>query len=587
MACLRHQSQAEVLGWLAELSALTLVFFVPIRLGTTFPIGRVLLEQVRENCGEFMGRGGRGLGRPQFAAHAAREGAERARALPQTLRRHAQGPAGPIVAPSTARREPFAATNPVVGTEPSPGGTMFVRRPCTPIEASCGEAGVERQGLEARHLGELHPGDPGQMSTEIKRRRVSLWLSRGGCRWGEGVGIKINPGRKGAEGTFDVLSAGRHVLLGTSRERQGLGEREAMCRAIIPLERLDNGVRTGFAAIVSILGSGARVAFSSDYRAEKAQTCHACHITHHVVQVQMHLVQRLVHVLHMFDRHLEQIVSMAEKPAELADVLRRTKRRRQPSIAMQLLEPPTSTAIRCRPPRDNFDMAGIDESDLKAAGFEDLKQRHPGHPGGFQHDSGNPTGCYPVGEPMQVTGKGAKVRDRLGIAIRGHTDPVLLSPHIDTCGMWMEHGHSFECTCVLLAFFSHTCLRSGEEWGEEGKTGLLRCKDTRGGGRRRDCFILREPRRSVGGTLTTQWSGRPTAQAFWLLLAQYLWAAAHRERSGAPFNGATDCSYKEPYMDNGMRTRQRARGVGNLCGPKPAKKRATPASQTRLMARVL
>src|SRR5215470_9843287 len=103
---------------------------------------------------------------------------------------------------------------------------------------------------------------------------------------------------------------------------------------------------------------------------------------------------------------------------------------------------------------------------------------------------------------MQGTGKGAQFLDRLGIAIRGHTDPVLLSPYIDTGGMWMEHGHIFECTRVLLALFSHTCLRSGGEWGEVGKTGLLLCKDTRGGGRRRDCFLLREPRRSVGGTLT-------------------------------------------------------------------------------------
>ena len=65
-----------------------------------------------------MGGGGRGFGWPQFATHAAIEGAEIARALPQTLRRHAQGTAGPILDPATARREHFAATHPVVGTEP-------------------------------------------------------------------------------------------------------------------------------------------------------------------------------------------------------------------------------------------------------------------------------------------------------------------------------------------------------------------------------------------------------------------------------------------------------------------------------------
>src|SRR2546428_9333858 len=59
-------------------------------------------------------------------------------------------------------------------------------------------------------------------------------------------------------------------------------------------------------------------------------------------------------------------------------------------------------------------------------------------------------------------------------------------------------------------------------------------------------------------------------------------AAAHRQRSGAPFNGATDCSCKEPYMDNGMRTMQRASGGGTSWGLKPVKKRAASASYTWL-----
>jgi hypothetical protein len=89
IACLRHQRESEVLGLLAKLPELTLMIFVPIRLGATFPIGGFLLSHVRENFCEFMGCGGRGFGWPQCAAHAAIEGSEIARTLPQTLRRHA------------------------------------------------------------------------------------------------------------------------------------------------------------------------------------------------------------------------------------------------------------------------------------------------------------------------------------------------------------------------------------------------------------------------------------------------------------------------------------------------------------------
>ena len=101
-----------------SLSDLALVSFLQIIRCTTFSLGGFLLKHVVQNCCELMGRGGRGLGWPQFAAHAAIEGSEIARTLPQTLRRHASGAPGPIVDPATARREHFAATHPVVGTEP-------------------------------------------------------------------------------------------------------------------------------------------------------------------------------------------------------------------------------------------------------------------------------------------------------------------------------------------------------------------------------------------------------------------------------------------------------------------------------------
>jgi hypothetical protein len=219
-------------------------------------------------------------------------------------------------------------------------------------------------------------------------------------------------------------------------------------------------------------------------------------------------------MLNMLDRHLKQIVPMAEETAELADGLRRSKRRRQQPIRMQLLEPPTIEAIRFRTPRDIFDVAGIDESNLKASGLEDLKQGNPVHPGGCHHDGGNPTGRSPGSEPMQITGKRAQFLDWLGIPIRRYTHPMLLSPHIDAGGMRVEDGHILEGGRILLAFFRHTFLQSGGEREEQGKTGLLLRKDTRGGGERRYCFILMEPARSVGGTLTRHWSRRPTASSF-------------------------------------------------------------------------
>ena len=172
--------------------------------------------------------------------------------------------------------------------------------------------------------------------------------------------VKIDQGFKGAEDTLDFLIAGRDVRLCKIIERQGLCACKDMFRPVIPLQRFGNGVLTGFNAIVPVRGSGARGAFPSHHRADNAHPRHAGHITHDAVQVEIHLIERLLHVLNMFDRHLDQIVSMAEETAELADGIRRTKRRRQQAIRLQLLQPSTIKALRFRASRHVLDVAGID-----------------------------------------------------------------------------------------------------------------------------------------------------------------------------------------------------------------------------------
>jgi hypothetical protein len=161
---------------------------------------------------------------------------------------------------------------------------------------------------------------------------------------------------------------------------------------VIPLQRFGNGVLAGFNAIITVGGSSVWSAFPSHQRAENAQASHSGTITDNVVQMKIHLIQRLLHVLNVCDGPLDQIVAMAEETAELADGLRRSKRRRQQPIRVQLLQPSTSKAIRFRASRDIFDVASIDESNFKAAGFEDVKQRNPVHSGGCHHNGSDTTG---------------------------------------------------------------------------------------------------------------------------------------------------------------------------------------------------
>ena len=184
IVCLRHQIQSEVLGLFASLSELTLVIFVQIILGTACAIGCFLLQHMGENFRQCMGRGRGGFGWPQFAPHTAKKRPKRAGAGAETLRGHAQGATGAILDPSTARGASFAATDLMIRTEPQPGGTMFVCRPCMPIEAHLGEDDMDRWGLEPRHLREVDAGEPVEMGPKIKGGFVSVGAPMGGRRWG-------------------------------------------------------------------------------------------------------------------------------------------------------------------------------------------------------------------------------------------------------------------------------------------------------------------------------------------------------------------------------------------------------------------
>jgi len=161
----------------------------------------------------------------------------------------------------------------------------------------------------------------------------------------------------------------------------------------------------------------------------------------------------------MLARHPDEMVSMAEQTAELTHVLRRTKRRCEQAVTLQPLQPSTIKAIRFRAARDMLDVARIDQGDGESAGLETLKQWNPVHPSGFHGDCGDTTGRSPVSEAMQVTGKGAKFLDRLGIAVGGHTHPMFFSPDINAGSLRMDDGHILRRGVVLLAFFGHTFLQ--------------------------------------------------------------------------------------------------------------------------------
>ena len=85
------------------------------------------------------------------------------------------------------------------------------------------------------------------------------------------MGVTSDQGSKGAKDALHFLIAGRDLLLGTIRERAGLGEREDMCRPLIPLQRF---VVSGLEVMRGSIRCEVAGRAPSDKRTEKAQASH-------------------------------------------------------------------------------------------------------------------------------------------------------------------------------------------------------------------------------------------------------------------------------------------------------------------------
>ena len=126
---------------------------------------------------------------------------------------------------------------------------------------------------------------------------------------------------------------------------------------------------------------------------------------------------------------------MPQRAAQHAHVGLGPKGPSEEPVGMQTLQPRAIEAIGFRAAGDAFGLAGIDQEHLQAPGFSQCKQGNPVDPGGFHGDSGDATVDEPVSQGVEVSGEGAETAHGLGVAPRGHGDPVLGFADINACGV--------------------------------------------------------------------------------------------------------------------------------------------------------
>jgi len=131
----------------------------------------------------------------------------------------------------------------------------------------------------------------------------------------------------------------------------------------------------------------------------------------------------------------EEHLAVAQIAAEHADLVGGAKGGGEEPVGMQALQPLAIETIGFRSAGDTLGLAWIDQEHLHAPGLSQFKQGNPVDPGGFHGDGGDATVDEPVGHGVEVSGEGAETAHGLGVAPRGHGDPVLSLANVDARGM--------------------------------------------------------------------------------------------------------------------------------------------------------
>jgi len=108
-----------------------------------------------------------------------------------------------------------------------------------------------------------------------------------------------------------------------------LFQREQMLGPVVAHQRFGDERFTGLDALVAQFGQHARITLPSQDRVDDGEPGLPRDVTDDVMQLQVHLIQRLLHVVDVGRRHLHETLAVAEQRPDRADFLLRSIRRAQ------------------------------------------------------------------------------------------------------------------------------------------------------------------------------------------------------------------------------------------------------------------
>ena len=183
------------------------------------------------------------------------------------------------------------------------------------------------------------------------------------------------------------------------------------------------------------------------------------HVTDDVVELHVHLHQRLLHVLDRRRGGLDQPLAVPHEGSQRRDLLTGPEASAEQAVLMEPLDPLRIGDIRL-PAGNVLDVPRVDEQHLEPARLEDLERRDPVDARGFHRHRRDPRLREPIGHAVQVAGEALEAPHWLRINVTAHRDHVKRGPNIDPRGMTMHDGQGVALCAPGLLRGSHRSLLS-------------------------------------------------------------------------------------------------------------------------------
>jgi hypothetical protein len=129
-----------------------------------------------------------------------------------------------------------------------------------------------------------------------------------------------------------------------------------------------------------------------------------------MMELDVHLIERFLHVLNVDWCHLYETLSMSPKGSEGTDGLRGSVGGKAKSDRVKVLEPLSIGDVDLAA-RHVLDMTGINQAGEKASVFQDLKEWNPENFRGLQRRAFNATLLESVGPLLQFASESTQTPD--------------------------------------------------------------------------------------------------------------------------------------------------------------------------------